>query len=168
MRKLEQSAHWGVPGAASSGDGNRRLKILFVEDDPESKRVGVMRLERHFELLVASNDREACAAYREHADAIYLILLDIQLQGSALDGMQLCQLFRNGTCDVPLPEYAQGLPARGIPVIFMTAYGHRYGYRNLASAGGNRVIEKPIDFVRLCSVLQTIHQDIAEKDFEVL
>jgi CheY-like chemotaxis protein len=167
MRKLERSARWGVPGAASSAD-KKRLKVLFVEDDLESRHIGVMRLGRHFELLVASNDEEACALYRVHAEEIYLILLDIQLQGSALDGMQLCKLFRKGACDVTVPEYAYHLPVRSIPVVFMTAYGHRYGYNNLADAGGNRVMEKPLDFVRLCTVLQTLHQDIAKKDFEVL
>ena len=168
MRKLEQSNRWGAPDEASRAGVGERPKILFVEDDPESRRIGVMRLKRYFELLVALNDREACVLYRQHADDIYLILLDIQLQGAALDGMRLCQLFLKGTCDVEVPEYARNLPVRSIPAVFMTAYGHRYGYNNLANAGGNRVMEKPIDFVRLCNVLQTIHEDVAKRDFEVL
>ena len=168
MRKLERSARWGVPDEKIPAGDAKRLKVLFVEDDAESRRIGVMRLERFFDLLVASNDAEACALYRAHADSIYLILLDIQLQGSTLDGMRLCQLFRKGTCDVAVPNHGRGLPVRSIPVIFMTAYGRRYGYENLASAGGNRVMEKPVDFVRLSNVLTSIHEDIAKREFEVL
>jgi CheY-like chemotaxis protein len=168
MRKLERSARWGAPSEKSPTESGKKPKVLFVEDDSESRRIGVMRLKRYFDLLVASNDREACALYRQHADDVYLILLDIQLQGSTLDGMRLCQLFLKGNCDIEIPEYARNLPVRSIPAVFMTAYGHRYGYNNLASAGGNRVMEKPVDFVRLCNVLQTIHQDINKRTFEVL
>jgi len=168
MRKLNAVPRWGVGRDSRPTEAKQKLPVLFVEDDPASRRVGVMRLDRHFDLLVAENDREACDLYRAHATRIHLILLDIQLQGSTLDGMRLCQLFRSGKCDVEIPEYARGLPVTAIPVVFMTAYGNRYGIGNLAEAGANRVMEKPIDFVRLSSVLMTIHTDILKRKFEVL
>lgn len=168
MKRLVAQGRWGASDAHRSKDEVPKPKILLVEDDLECRNLAVRRLMRVYEVLVASNDKEACALYRIHAGSLYLILLDIQLQGSTLDGMNLCELFRTGTCGVEIPPHARDLPAKSIPIVFMTAHGAQYGHGNLTKVGGNRVIEKPVDFVRLAFVLSQLHEDISKKAFDVL
>jgi len=69
-------------------------KILYVEDNEENRRVCEFRLKRQFHVVLAADDREACARVQEHGRSLTAILMDIELQGSALNGIELAQLFR--------------------------------------------------------------------------
>ena len=127
--------------------------LLYVEDDDASWLAAYPRLKRSYNLLRAANDREACAAIVEHKDTLVAILMDIELRGSALDGIQLTRLLRGriGTSD--LPPYAQAVKPLSVPVLFVTTPGVRASEAELLAAGGNKVLAKPIDFLQLTSAL---------------
>jgi CheY-like chemotaxis protein len=124
-----------------------------VEDEDENWRVAELRLRRNYELMRAANDREACAMIIEYQDRLSAILMDIQLHGSALDGIQLTKLVRGKLNTSDLPPYAQAVPTLSVPIVFVTAYNARYTESELIAAGGNRLIAKPVDFVQLTSAL---------------
>src|SRR5687768_5305212 len=124
--------------------------VLYVEDDTDNWRVTRARLRRRFRLVWARTAREACELLKTHAEQIFAILMDIELKGSELDGIQLTRLIR-GTYDRELgPSYARDVPVLDrVPILFVTAYGPQYPEAELIAAGGNRRLTKPVDFAEL-------------------
>lgn len=120
--------------------------ILYVEDEDANWQVTELHLRGKYHLKRATNSAEALAAVEhEHFD---LILLDIQLKGSELDGIQICRAIRAGV--------RAGIPRREAimktPVVFVTAYSARYDKPALLEAGGDDVVTKPVDYTRLLLV----------------
>ena len=134
----------------------RRL-VLYVEDDEGNRQVASVRLEKKYDLLCATNDREACRLLQEYGARLELILMDIELQGSALNGIDLTQLVR-GKLNAPhLPDYAAKVPQLETPILFVTAYGERYRKPELLAVGADEVISKPIDFVALHTAMARVY-----------
>jgi len=134
----------------------RRL-VLYIEDDEGNRQVAAVRLEKKYDLLCASNDREACQLLEEHGMRLELILMDIELQGSAMNGIDLTQLVR-GKLNVPnLPDYAAKVPQLQTPILFVTAYDERYRKPELLAVGADEVIPKPIDFVALHTAMARVY-----------
>jgi CheY-like chemotaxis protein len=120
--------------------------ILYVEDEDANWQVTELHLRGKYHLKRAVNSAEALAALeREPFD---LLLLDIQLKGSELDGIQLCRAIRAGV--------RPGLPRRDaimrMPIVFVTAYSARYDKPALIEAGGDDLVTKPVDYTRLLLV----------------
>lgn len=134
----------------------KRPLVLYVEDNDDNWAVAEMRLEKSYQLVRASNDREACAALKEHADSLYVILMDIELQGSRLNGVALTRLLRGKLKDSEKPPFAQDVPVLPVPVIFTTAYKMDLT-DELREAGGNLVVPKPVEFMRLMRELTSMH-----------
>src|SRR5689334_19599864 len=111
--------------------------VLYVEDEDDNWTVTELRLGKRYRLFRAANDREACDLIRRLGSQLTAVLMDIQLQGSKLDGVQLTQLFRGKLPGHDLPEYARGLPTQNVPIVFVTAYGSRYPEAQLMQAGGS-------------------------------
>ena len=132
--------------------------LLYVDDDHSNIVVMEMRLENHYEVLSASTDKEACALLRTEGSRIALVLMDIQLIGSQLDGIDLTRLLR-GTLDAKKkPVYAQNVPVQAdLPVLFVTAYGESHDLATLFDAGGSAVVAKPVDFVKLSRAMTRHH-----------
>ena len=84
------------------------------------------------------------------------ILMDIELRGSELNGIELTELFRGKRPAKSLPDYARGLPTFTNPIIFVTAHGARYSDVELMLFGADRVIAKPVNFQALTLALQSI------------
>jgi CheY-like chemotaxis protein len=126
-----------------------RERLLYVEDNDDNWDVAKLRLSEKYELVRASNSREACELIRSQRGQFELILMDIELRGSELNGVELTKLLRGDTLDRALPSYAQNLPAFGKPILFVTAHGAKYSDHDLLSVGGTRVISKPVDFPEL-------------------
>jgi diguanylate cyclase (GGDEF)-like protein len=145
----------GPEAPPASSDGGKKL-VLYVEDEAENREVTELRLRDRFELLWASNDREACAVIAKHHERLYAILMDIQLKGSQLDGVQLTKLLR-GEALAAVPPHAQGMPVVDVPIIFVTAYGASYSEEQLIAVGGTHVVTKPVDFVDLTLALANAH-----------
>jgi len=127
--------------------------ILYVEDEEANAEVAEARLSRDYQLVIAENDQRACAILASDQE-FYAILMDIQLQGSRLTGLDLARLVRGRPLEAPLPPYAQLVrPRTKVPMFFVTAYGSRYSSEELASIGVTGTVAKPVDFVRLSMAL---------------
>lgn len=124
--------------------------VLYVEDDPDTLRLASLRLESRYELLGATTDREACALISQHAERLFAVLMDIELQGSQLDGIALVKAMRGLSPRAGLPPWAQTLPKLPhLPVIVLTAFASRYPEADVKAAGATHLLAKPIDFARL-------------------
>jgi len=132
-----------------------RPLVVYVEDEPLNADVARAKLERDYELVVATTDQEACAVLRREP-RIHAILMDIQLKGSVLNGMDLALLVRGHSPRQELPSYARDLPVarlKDTPLFFLTAYGSGLKPEELAHIGANGIVAKPVDFVRLSSAI---------------
>lgn len=133
-----------------------RARLLYVEDDDENWHVAELRLAEEFDLVRAANSREACRIVKESAGSLMAILMDIELRGSELNGIELTELFRGKRPAKTLPDYAKGVPTFTDPIIFVTAHGARYSDVELMLFGADRVIAKPVNFGALSLALQSI------------
>jgi CheY-like chemotaxis protein len=147
------------PNRFNDAARDRRDVLLYVEDDDDNWDVAVLRLSANYELIRASNAEEACAILKERRTEIELILMDIELRGSDLNGVELTKLLRGETLlDTPVPEYARGLPLISKPIVFVTAHGAKYTRVQLILAGAEQVISKPVDFESLQNAVSEITQ----------
>lgn len=126
--------------------------VLYVEDERSNWEVTELRLRKKFKLLWARTDQEACALVRQYGPELHAILMDVQLQGSALDGLALTRLFR-GKASGPVPEFAQGIAPVTCPIFFVTAYGNLHSPQAMDAAGGDAHVPKPVDFLKLTLLL---------------
>src|SRR5690349_2427871 len=95
--------------------------VLYVEDDPENWAVTQLRLSRRFHLIWAKNDVEACSLIVSRKD-ICAVLMDIELKGSRLSGIELAQLFQGTRPLLSLPEFVGKIPPVAAPILFVTAH----------------------------------------------
>ncbi len=131
--------------------------MLYVEDDDTNWDVTVLRLKNKYRLHRAKNAVEACAQVRTLHGSLSAVLMDIQLQGSELDGVQLTRLFKGLPLGFKLPAYAQNLPSLvKVPILFVTANGERYEKGSLLQSGGAMVLPKPVDFLKLTVALNEL------------
>jgi CheY-like chemotaxis protein len=138
----------------------RRDVLLYVEDDDDNWDVAVLRLSANYELLRAKSAEEACEVLKERRNDIELILMDIELRGSDLNGVELTKLLRGEPLpDKPVPAYARGLPLISKPIVFVTAHGAKYTRVQLILAGAEQVIPKPVDFESLQHAVSEITQE---------
>ena len=126
------------------------LQILYVEDNDDNWEIANLRLSDKFVLTRAKTDAEAFGLLREHGYDV--ILMDIQLQGSQLDGLEITRAIK-GREVADQPSYADGVDCGDTPVIFVTAYTARYDRSELMAAGGDELIGKPVDFAQLTSAI---------------
>jgi CheY-like chemotaxis protein len=126
-----------------------RKLVLYVEDDDANQKVAGLRLEKKYELIFAATDVAACQAFIDHGARLSLILMDIELQGSRLNGIDLTRLARGRLESDRIPPYGALVPRLDTPIVFVTAYGQAYRQTELLTAGADAVIQKPVDFVEL-------------------
>jgi CheY-like chemotaxis protein len=133
----------------------RREVLLYVEDDDDNWAVAELRLGKSYEMVRARTDREACDVLRERRFEIDVVLMDIELRGCELNGVELTQLLRGNRLPAGrvVPAYARDLPPMSKPVIYVTANGARYTSVQLMLSGADKVIAKPVDFQELQTVL---------------
>jgi CheY-like chemotaxis protein len=115
------------------------MKVLVIEDDPTDLKLArvVVQMSGH-EAFEQKSAEGALEAIRRHRPDV--ILLDLNLPGA--DGIHLARELR---------QYAD---TRGIPIVAVTAYVHRYRLPDVLSAGCSLYIIKPIDTRALVSQLQ--------------
>ena len=127
-------------------NGARFGRVLYVEDEDSNWNVTELHLRGKYILKRARDAKETFRILRE--EKFDLILLDIQLAGSDYDGIEICKILRKLPGQL-IPEEARDLDYRKVPVVFVTAYTEHYTKSLLTMAGGNDVINKPVDFARL-------------------
>lgn len=151
-----------IPPPKNSNSGRdsdpqeKRRSILYVEDDPQNQVVARQRLQESHDIHLATNAKEACLFLAAKGKDIDVILMDIELQGSDMDGIGLTQLIRGTLNPLKVPEYAKSVPKLDVPIIFVTAYGEKYQENKLIAVGGDLVIRKPVNFVTLKMALTEI------------
>ena len=155
MKRVTPSLE-GAAGSSLRPGEKRRDLLLYVEDDDENWDVAEYRLSSAYQMLRAPNSREACRLVVEHARDITAILMDIELRGSELDGIELTTLFRGKTLTRELPAYARNVPTITNPIIFVTAHGVRYSDVELMLFGADKVIPKPVKFDALSLALTSL------------
>lgn len=134
-----------------------RSTLLYVEDNRDNWEVTELMLKRRFDLIWAKTDEEACKMLVAHANKISAVLMDIELQGSRLSGIDLTKLIRGVLKTDALPEYAKAVkPSRSLPIIFVTGYGAKYTEDELIAFGGNRGLNKPVNFGELSIALSQL------------
>jgi CheY-like chemotaxis protein len=134
------------PVPKAKGPVSTKQKILYVEDEDTNWEVTQLSLRDKFSLQRAATSAEAFAMLgKEKFD---LILMDIQLSGSDLNGIEITQSLR-GLNSGGVPAYAKDVDCQGARIIFVTAYSARYTKEELIEAGGDDLITKPVDFTRL-------------------
>lgn len=132
-----------------------RPLILYVEDELANFQVAELRLGRTYHLLRAATSEDACRIVRVHHAELYAVLMDIRLVGSELDGVELAKAFR-GRPGPGAPAYARDLSVQA-PIIFVTAHGAVLAPEVMAAAGGDTVLFKPVDFIKLMGALTESH-----------
>lgn len=134
-----------APGSSRKRFG-RTQSLLYVEDEDTNWEVAELALRDEFALERA---RSAEEAFQRLGKKKYdLILMDIQLSGSSLSGIEVTQILK-GRYKGDVPAYAEGVRCEQTPIIFVTAYTARYDKKHLVEQGGDDLIAKPVDFVRL-------------------
>ncbi|MDP1922861.1 MAG: hypothetical protein Q8L14_41845 [Myxococcales bacterium] len=134
-----------------------RPVVVYVEDDADTFKIAALRLQSKYRLRWAQNDREAIDLIDFHQRGLHAVLMDIELRGSALDGLDLVRLLRGlplrrsgDQPHEPFPDYAQKMPRLpNVPVIVLTAYTARYSEDDAHAVGATHFATKPIDFTRL-------------------
>jgi CheY-like chemotaxis protein len=130
-------------------DSATHARILYVEDEDVNWEVTELALGRTYSVRRARNAKEAVQLLQSHE--FDLVIMDIQLSGSELDGIELTRLIR-GTFKGKKPSYADLAPSQ-VPLIFVTAYSARYSREELLNAGGDDMVTKPVDFTKLSLAL---------------
>jgi CheY-like chemotaxis protein len=148
MKRIHLSKPLGGAPAPGPRIVERRL-VLYIEDDLTNQEVAKARLTKTYDLILAGDDKSACSALIEHGSQLSMILMDIELKGSRLSGVELAALVRGKLDPRRIPPYGVAVPKLDVAIIFVTAYGKSYPRTDLLLAGGGEVIDKPINFVQL-------------------
>jgi len=144
-------------------EARRRDLVLYVEDNDDNWHIAKLRLSDGYELVRAASAREACRLLCTRGAEFSALLMDIELRGSELNGVELVELLRGKRPRASAPDFARELPALAAPILFVTAHGAKYTDEVLLAAGGDKVIAKPVDFGALSLALTHLHLSSAAR-----
>ena len=132
-----------------------RPRILYVEDDDLNWDIVKLLLRREYEFVRATTAAQAFALMREQTFSV--VMLDVQLAGSDMNGIAIAQMFAG--------NYPGDLPAYAIPkltseprIIFLTA-SDVTDPEAARLMGSNTVLRKPLELPRLQKALRDKLQD---------
>ena len=129
-------------------------KILIVDDQPAVRELVCVTLEiGPYELLTAENGDQALAIAQ--AEIPHLMLLDIQMPGGTLDGLQVCQKLKSS----PVTQ--------SIYIIMLTAKGQEWDKQAGHDAGANEYFVKPFSPLELMNKVEQVleYQEAASDVF---
>lgn len=127
-------------------------RILYVEDEDANWEVTQLSLRGKYDLVRARSAQEAFQLLA--TTSFDLVLLDIQLKGSGLNGIEICEVL-TGRRSQDVPDFARGVRFDG-PIVFVTAYAALHSREELKASGARDLISKPVDFTHLLMVLSRI------------
>ena len=131
-------------GEAEGIDWRGSGTVLIVDDEEAIRTVGKQMLERMgFSILTAPDGREALNVFREHADEIVCVLLDLTMP--RMDGEEAFREMRRLRPNVS--------------VILCSGYNQQDVTRRFAGKGPAGFIRKPYDMVSLREKLMEILRD---------
>ena len=149
--------HPGTAPEAESRPSQPRRRVLYVEDDPGNRQVAKLRLDKKYDIVFATNDREACEAFVRYGSELSVILMDIELKGSVLNGIDLTRLVRGRLPPERRPSFAESVGLIDVPILFLSACGATHSRDELLKAGGDELIDKPVDFVALHTTITRVY-----------
>jgi CheY-like chemotaxis protein len=126
-----------------SAEDPARPCVLVVEDDVETQRFMGVLLGRRFDVLLASSGNEMRQQLESDGNRVRLVLMDLSLKGGE-DGLELTRALR------------QDERWKGLPIIAVTAHAFPSDRANALDAGCDAYVEKPIDNVRLLTLVDRI------------
>ncbi len=129
-------------------DASQKKLVLYVEDDANNQQVVAYRIGKKYNLLFAANAEDACRILSERGKELFVVLMDIELKDSKLNGIELTKLIRGLLDRGHAPEYARLVPVLDLPVFLVTSYGKKY-QADLTSCGADGVVLKPVEFAEL-------------------
>jgi two-component system sensor histidine kinase BarA len=132
----------------------RRPRILYIEDEDVNWEVAESELEPRFNIDWARNARDAF--WRISESVYHMILMDIQLSRSDLNGLEIARILKRRPIRTIIPEYAKGIEALDTPIVFVTAYTARYSREDILDAGGEDLLSKPVNFQLLSLILARV------------
>ena len=138
---LPASAGTALPARPASRSGGRetqRVRVLTVDDDPQTLRYVRDVLSEAGYVPQVTGDPEAVGRLIRK-EKPHLVLLDLMLQGT--DGVELME---------SVPELA------GVPVIFLSAYGRDQVIARALEAGADDYIVKPFSPTELVARIQAV------------
>ena len=141
--------------AAGTPQGERAMlpTVLYVEDEDVNWEVTEKSVRDRYHLIRARNAGEALQELgKRNFD---LILMDIQLSGSDLNGIELTTALR-GKPGSKRSAGGMSVPLVSTPIVFVTAYTARYSREELLAAGGDDLVTKPISVTGLLLVMSRL------------
>lgn len=126
---------------STSFPSHRPVNVLIAEDNLVNQQLLRELLEPlGYEVAVANNGRQAVSLVQD--GMIDVVLMDLQMP--EMDGFQATQAIRQ-----------LGPPKSGVPVIAVTSLTHQGDREACLNAGANDLLPKPVDKLKLLSVLKT-------------
>ena len=118
-------------------------KILIVDDQPQIRELVAITLQlSSYQILLAENGQQAIEiAQTEHPD---VILLDVMLYGSDLDGLEVCRRLKKN----PATE--------DIPIVLLTAHGQMSDIEAGKAAGADDYFTKPFSPIALMKKIEAV------------
>ena len=131
--------------AGNPSAGPDAITLLVVEEDEAVRSfLNVALKNKSFEVLLAASGTEALQLFREHADRIRLVLMDVNMEG--LDGPET------------LVQLQQMKP--GVTCCFMSGDTSAARWPDLLAIGARKVFTKPFSSIQ--DLAQALHQIIDE------
>jgi two-component system, OmpR family, phosphate regulon response regulator PhoB len=118
-------------------------KILVVDDQPAVRELVSVTLEiGPYEILVAENGDQALELARTHMPD--LILLDIQMPGGKLDGLDVCRILKSDE------------QTKDIYIVLLTAKGQDWDKQAGKEAGTDDYFVKPFSPLELMNKVEAV------------
>jgi len=118
-------------------------KILIVDDQPQIRELVAITLQlSSYQILFAENGQQAIEiAQTEHPD---VILLDVMLSGSDLDGLEVCHRLKKNSA------------TEDIPIVLLTAHGQTSDIEAGKAAGADDYFTKPFSPIALMKKIEAV------------
>ncbi len=118
-------------------------KILIVDDQPAVRELVSVTLEiGPYQILTAENGDQALEIAR--AELPELLLLDIQMPGGTLDGLEVCKLLKEDD------------RTKSIYIVMLTAKGQDWDKQAGRDAGADDYFVKPFSPLELMSKVESV------------
>lgn len=118
-------------------------KILIVDDQPQVRELVAVTLQtENYQLFLAENGQQALELAQKERP--HLILLDIMLYGSELDGLDVCRYLKEDPS------------TQAIPIILLTASGQKNNIEAGKAAGADDYITKPFSPLALAKKIEAM------------
>jgi two-component system, sensor histidine kinase and response regulator len=130
----------------SPAEGQRRLRVLVVEDNPVNQLLAVRLIEKQGHSVAAvGSGQEALEALQE--ERFDLVLMDVQMP--QMDGFET-------TCAIRRQECQSG---QHLPIIAVTAHAMQGDRERCLLAGMDGYVSKPINTKDLCAAIAAVAGD---------